>query len=74
MELIKVSNTLRGARAGGQAVKEAYEDLREFFVAMRPAFSYQQIADVLNMRGERTRRGKPWSDLAVMRACQRLEI
>lgn len=68
----------RGSQAGGQAVKEAadeaYEDLREFFAAMRPAFSYQQIADCLKMRGERTRRGKTWSDVAVLRACQRLEI
>jgi hypothetical protein len=29
--------------------------LRDFFAAVRLAFSYQQIADVLNMRGERTR-------------------
>ena len=38
---------------------EADADLREFLAALRPAFSYQQIADILNMRGERTRRGKP---------------
>ena len=35
-----------------QQADEAYADLREFFAALRPAFSYQQIADILNMRGE----------------------
>ena len=68
----------RGSQAGGQAVKEAadvaYQDMRDFFAAMRPTFSYQQIADVLNQRGDRTRRGKPWSDVAVMRACKRMSI
>jgi DNA invertase Pin-like site-specific DNA recombinase len=68
----------RGAKAAGEAVKrqadEAYVDLRDFLAALRPAFSYQQIADILNQRGERTRRGKPWSDVAVMRACKRLQI
>ena len=68
----------RGARAGGQAVKqqadEAYVDLRYFLAALRPAFSYRQIADVLNMQGERTRRGKPWTDVAVLRAFKRLGI
>jgi DNA invertase Pin-like site-specific DNA recombinase len=68
----------RGAKAGGIAVRqladEAYEDMRDYFAEMRPAFSYQQIATVLNLRGDRTRRGKPWSDVAVMRACKRLEI
>ena len=53
----------RGSVAGGQAAKqaadEAYADMREFFAAMRPAFSYQQIADCLNQRGDRTRTGKP---------------
>ena len=68
----------RGAKAGGIAVKlqadEAYEDMREIFADLRPALSFGQIATVLNLRGERTRRGKPWSDVAVMRACKRLEI
>jgi DNA invertase Pin-like site-specific DNA recombinase len=68
----------RGARAGGAAVKqqadEAYVDLRDFLAALRPAFSYQQIADILNQRGERTRCGKPWTDVAVLRACRRLAI
>ncbi len=67
-----------GARAAGQAVAqqadEAYADLREFLASLRPEFSYQQVADILNMRGERTRRGKPWTDVAVLRACQRLQI
>ena len=69
---------LKGAQAAGQTVKkqadEAYVDLRDFLAALRPSFSYQQIANVLNMRGERTRRGKFWSDVAVMRACRRLRI
>jgi DNA invertase Pin-like site-specific DNA recombinase len=61
----------KGAQAAGQTVKqqanEAYVDLRDFLAALHPAFSYQQIANVLNMRGERTRRGKQWSDVAVTR-------
>lgn len=57
-----------------QQADEAYVDLRDFFAALRPAFSFQQIADILNMRGERTRRGKPWTDVAVLRACGRLGI
>jgi len=68
----------KGARAAGEAVKrqadEAYADLREFLAALRLAFSYRQIADILNMQGHRTRRGKPWSDVAVLRACRRLGI
>lgn len=51
-----------------------HADLVEFVTALRPAFSYQQIADILNMRGERTRRGKPWTDVAVMRVCERLGL
>ena len=62
------------ASAAKQQADEAYLDLRDFFAALRPAFSYQQIADILNMRGERTRRGKPWTDVAVLRACGRLGI
>ena len=68
----------RGTKASAAAAKqqadEAYVDLREFFAALRPSFSYQQIADILNLRGERTRYGKPWTDVAVMRACRRLGI
>jgi len=68
----------KGAKAAGRAVKqqadEAYVDLRDFLAALRPAFSYQQIADILNLRGERTRRGNAWSDVAVRRVCQRLNI
>jgi len=67
-----------GAKAAGEAIKrqadEAYADLREFLAALRPAFSYQQIADILNMQGHRTRRGKPWSDVAVLRVCRRMGI
>ena len=68
----------KGNRAAAVVVKqhadEAYADLREFLVELRPAFSYQQIASVLNMRSERTRNGKPWTDVAVMRGCRRLGI
>jgi DNA invertase Pin-like site-specific DNA recombinase len=68
----------KGTKTAATVVKqqadEAYADLREFFAALRPGFSYQQIADILNMRGERTRRGKPWTDVAVLRACRRLGI
>ena len=41
---------------------------------MRERVKYQQIADILNMRGERTRRAKPWTDVAVLRACRRLGL
>ncbi len=68
----------KGAKAAGRAVKQqadqAYVDLRDFLATLRPTFSYQQIADILNMRGERTRRGKSWSDVAVRRTCRRLRI
>jgi DNA invertase Pin-like site-specific DNA recombinase len=68
----------RGAQAGAEAAKqqadEAYADLRDLLASLRPYFSYQQIADILNMRGERTRRGKPWSDVAVMRVVQRFGL
>lgn len=68
----------KGTKASAAVVKqqadEAYADLRDFFAALRPAFSYQQIADILNMRGERTRCGKPWTDVAVLRAYARLGI
>ena len=68
----------KGTKASAAVVKqqadEAYVDLRDFFAALRPAFSYQQIADILNLRGERTRYGKPWTDVAVLRACRRLGI
>ncbi|MCO6458559.1 MAG: recombinase family protein [Pirellulaceae bacterium] len=67
----------RGAKAGAAVVRrqadEAYADLVEFVASLRPAFSYQQIADILNMRGERTRRGKVWTDVGVMRLHRRLE-
>jgi len=42
----------RGARAGAEAVKQqadqAYIDLRDLLAALRPHFTYRQIADVLN--------------------------
>jgi len=68
----------RGAVAGGEAVKrqadEAYHDLRDFLDELRPTLSFAQIATVLNLRGEKTRRGRPWSDVTVLRACRRLKI
>jgi len=39
--------------------------------SVRERVKYQQIADILNMRGERTRYGKPWTDVAVLRTCRR---
>jgi DNA invertase Pin-like site-specific DNA recombinase len=65
---------LNSAAAMKQQADEAYQDLRDFLAALRPAFSYQQIAEILNQRGERTRRGKPWTNVAVLRACKRLGI
>jgi DNA invertase Pin-like site-specific DNA recombinase len=68
----------RGARAGAAVAKqradEAYGDLREFLAALRPAFSYRQIAAILNLRGERTRQGRRWTNVAVMRLSRRLGI
>jgi hypothetical protein len=49
-------------------------DLRDFFAALHPAFSFPQIVNILNMRGEPTRRGKPWTDVAVQSPCRRLGI
>ena len=66
--------TMNAAAVVKQQADEAYVDLRESLASLRPVFSYQQIAEILNMRGERTRRGKPWTDVAVMRACKRLGI
>lgn len=68
----------RGNRAAVQAVKQqadaAYLDLRDFLGELRPAFSYRQIAEILNLRGELTRLGHPWTDVAVRRACHRLGL
>jgi len=68
----------KGNQAAAQAVRERADEgceaLREVLAPLRPVLSFQQIAQVLNLRGERTRRDKPWSDVAVMRACKRLEI
>ena len=68
----------KGTEAAAKVVQEqadeAYADLRDFLADLRPALSYQQIAHVLNLRGERTRRGKAWSDVAVRRACRRLGL
>ena len=35
---------------------------------------YNSVSGVLNLRGERTRRGKDWTDVAVRRVCKRLGI
>lgn len=35
---------------------EAYQDMRDIFAAMRPAFCYQQVADVLNQDGDAVER------------------
>jgi len=68
----------KGAKAAGQAVRlkadEAYQDLHEFFAALRPVCSYQEIADILNAQCHTTRYGKPWTDVAVWRACKRMGI
>ena len=68
----------RGAIAGAAVAKrqadEAYGDLRGFLTELCPAFSYRQIAEILNLRGERTRQGKPWTDVAVLRASRRLGV
>jgi hypothetical protein len=39
----------------------------------RGGFTLQNIADVLNDQGHRTRYGKLWTDVAVRRACRRFE-
>ena len=68
----------KGQQAGVEAVKAnadaAAEELRETLAELRPAFSYAQIAAILNLRGERTRRGMEWTDVSVMRACSRLGL
>ena len=68
----------KGRRAAVKAIKtkadEVAEELRETMAELRPAFSYAQIATILNMRGERTRRGMEWTDVAVMRVCRRLGL
>jgi DNA invertase Pin-like site-specific DNA recombinase len=68
----------KGATAAGAVVKQnadaAYQDLRDIIEPLRTAgFAYQDIADLLNTQGHRTRYGKPWTDVAVMRASRRLE-
>lgn len=68
----------KGARAAGQTVRrkadEAYQDLRETMVALRPVCSLQEMADILNSQGHTTRYGKSWTDVAVLRACQRMGV
>jgi DNA invertase Pin-like site-specific DNA recombinase len=66
----------RGARRAGESVSrkadEAYADLAEAMTAWRQAgLSQQAIADKLNEQGHTTRRGKPWSQVQVMRVLQR---
>ena len=75
---LTTSSRRRGTKAATATVQQqadvAYQDLRVLVIELRPAFSYAQIAQIFNMRGERTRRGKAWSDVAVRRACKRLGI
>jgi DNA invertase Pin-like site-specific DNA recombinase len=68
----------KGNQAAAEAVKrqadQAYGDLRDLLAVLRPAFSFQQIAAILNLRGEKTRRGKPWTATSARRACHRIGI
>jgi DNA invertase Pin-like site-specific DNA recombinase len=68
----------RGSSAAGLAVREkadsAYSDLQELILGLRRGgFSFQNIADVLNDQGHRTRYCKPWTDVSVRRACLRFD-
>ena len=66
----------KGAKAGAQAVKQRADDaaeaLRETFEELHPTLTFGEIATVMNLRGERTRRGNPWTATAVRRTYQRL--
>jgi hypothetical protein len=44
----------------------------DLFATLRPYCSLQAIADLLNQQEHTTRYGKPWTDVAVLRACRRL--
>ena len=40
------------AAASKRQADDAFGDLREFLAQLRPAFSYRQIAEILNLRSE----------------------
>ena len=65
-----------GARAAGRAAKQqadaAYADLAQQVAEWRAAgMTQQQIAARLNAEGHTTRRGKPWSQVQVLRVLRR---
>jgi hypothetical protein len=65
----------KGRRAASQAIsenaREAYSDLLPAMREWRQAgLSQQAIADMLNKEGQTTRRGKPWSQVQVMRVLE----
>ncbi len=67
---------LAGARAAGRAAKQqadaAYADLAQQVAEWRAAgMTQQQIAERLNAEGHTTRRGKPWSQVQVLRVLRR---
>lgn len=66
----------KGRRAASKAIaekaREAYSDLLPAMLKWREAgMSQQAIADRLNAEGQTTRRGKPWSQVQVMRVLDR---
>jgi len=66
----------KGRRAASavisQQAREAYADLLPAMLEWREAgLSQQAIADRLNADGQTTRRGKPWSQVQVMRVLTR---
>lgn len=69
----------KGLKAAGAVIREradeAYRDLGETLAKMRAGgFSYADIAKLLNAQGHRTRQGKNWCDVTVMRVCKRLAV
>lgn len=65
-----------GARASGRTAKQqadaAYADLAQQVADWRAAgMTQQQIAARLNAEGHTTRRGKPWSQVQVLRVLRR---
>jgi DNA invertase Pin-like site-specific DNA recombinase len=73
---------LQGARKGAEvsaavrskAAVEAYSDLWPMMEEMRAKeMSLQAIADELNKQGHKTRRGRPWNPVQVLRVLERAE-
>jgi len=67
---------LAGARASGRAAKQqadaAYADLAQQVAEWRAAgMTQQEIAARLNAEGHTTRRGKPWTQVQVLRVLRR---